>query len=276
MNKYFFTTFMVFFTLQTSALEFQGKFQQGAVIIGRVEQGMQVELQGRKLNVADNGQFVFGLGRDAKSPVVITTLDAAGKRESHSYAVAPRQYNIQRVTGVPHRTVEPSAEQVARARKEAQLVAKARSGDLPRMDFAQTFQWPLIGPITGVYGSQRFYNGEPNSPHYGVDIAAPVGTKVRAPADGLVTLVHPDMFFSGGTLIIDHGHGLSSTFIHLSKELVEVGDEVKQGQVIAEVGATGRATGPHLDWRMNWFTERVDPTLIVGPMPETSGAAATP
>jgi murein DD-endopeptidase MepM/ murein hydrolase activator NlpD len=125
-----------------------------------------------------------------------------------------------------------------------------------------------VGRISGVYGSQRFYNGEPNSPHYGVDVAAPTGAEVVSPAAGVVTLVHPDMFFSGGTLIIDHGHGLSSTFIHLSKILVNEGDDIQQGQAIAQVGATGRATGPHLDWRMNWFDQRVDPALLVGAMPQ--------
>ena len=136
--------------------------------------------------------------------------------------------------------------------------------------FLAGFIWPLQGPITGVYGSQRILNGEPRRPHFGVDVAAPTGTPVVAPADAIVTLVHPDMYFSGGTLIMDHGHGLSSTFIHLHKVLVEEGQVVKQGDVVAEVGATGRVTGPHLDWRMNLFTVRIDPELLVPPMPQAA------
>lgn len=252
---------------QAVALETHGQWQQGAIILGRVTDGTKVEFLGRKVRVTDKGQFVIGLGRDADAQAVLITIDAQGNRQEHNFAVAPREYNIQRVTGVPQRTVTPSPEQVERSRREAQLATDARKVDLPTVDFTQKFQWPLLGRISGVYGSQRFYNGEPNSPHYGVDIVAPVGAEVRAPAGGTVTLAHPDMFFSGGTLIVDHGHGLSSTFIHLHKILVKKGDRVEQGQVIAQVGATGRATGPHLDWRMNWFEQRVDPALIVGPMP---------
>jgi len=258
------------FALNVSALELDGVWQQGAVIVGRVAKDVQVEFADRKLLVAENGQFVIGLGRDAERQARLTTITADGVRKEHIFEVAPREYNIQRVTGVPQRTVEPSPEQVERSRREAQLVTKARNVQLDSTDFVQKFRWPLTGRIYGEYGSQRVYNGKPGSPHYGVDIAAPVGTEVRAPAGGVVTLVHPDMFFSGGTLIVDHGHGLSSTFIHLHKILVKEGDRVEQGQKIAQVGATGRATGPHLDWRMNWFDQRVDPQLLVGDMPDSA------
>lgn len=248
-------------------LELRGNWQQGGVIIGKVPAASQIEYRGKKLHLSSEGEFVFGLGRDAAGHASLTVIDSNGQRTEHKFAVKQRDYNIQRVTGVPQQTVEPDPKQVERARREAQMAADARKGDLPLRFFAQSFVWPLTGPITGVYGSQRVYNGVPNSPHYGVDIARPVGTLVRAPAGGVVTLVHPDMFFSGGTLIIDHGHGLSSTFIHLSEILVKQGDEIAQGQAIAKVGKTGRATGPHLDWRMNWFEERVDPQLLVGAMP---------
>lgn len=256
---------LVFPTAQ--ALELRGQWQQGGVIIGKVSVGTQVEYAGRKLHVSPSGEFVIGLGRDAKPSATLRIVHADGSVQEQEFAVKQRKYAIQQVTGVPQRTVEPDPEQIERAQREAQMAADARKGDLPLDFFAQPFQWPLLGPITGVYGSQRIYNGVPNSPHYGVDIAKPVGTLVKAPAGGIVTLVHPDMFFSGGTLIIDHGHGLSSTFIHLSEILVKKGDEIHQGQAIAKVGKTGRATGPHLDWRMNWFEERVDPQLLVGPMP---------
>lgn len=254
------------------ALEIHDEWQQGAMVQGWVPSGTQVEFLGRKVRVADDGLFVVGLGRDAAETVVLVTVDAQGRRE-HSFPVKQRQYRIQRVEGVPARTVNPDPEQVKRSRKEAAMAWQARQVESLRRDFASDFHWPLIGPVTGVYGSQRVYNGEPRRPHYGVDVAAPTGTVVRAPAAGVVTLVHKDMFFSGGTLIVDHGHGISSSFIHLSKILVEEGQEITQGQEIAEVGATGRATGPHLDWRMNWFNQRLDPALVVGPMPDAASAA---
>ena len=253
------------------ALEFTGEWQQGAVIVGQLSAAeraasMQIEFQGRKLHIAANGQFVLGLGRDAE-PTAVLVITSREKREQRSFVVKVREYSVQRVDGVPQQTVEPSPQQLERSKREAELVGKARKDDLPLMFFAQKFHWPLIGPVSGVYGSQRVYNGVPKAPHYGVDIAKPTGTTVRAPAGGLVTLVHPDMFFSGGTLIIDHGHGLSSTFIHLSKILVKKGDSIESGQKIALVGQTGRASGPHLHWAMNWFLTRVDPQLLVGSMP---------
>lgn len=257
---------LLLFGNPVTALELSGNWQQGGLILGKVAAGTQVEYQGKQLQISPAGEFVVGLGRDAEEQAKLVTIGRDGVRTEHLYAVKKRSYKIQKVTGVPQRTVEPDPAQVERARREAKMAADARKVDLPLTFFAQKFEWPLIGPITGVYGSQRFYNGVPNSPHYGVDIAKPVGTLVKAPAGGVVTLVHPDMFFSGGTLIIDHGHGLSSTFIHLSEILVKKGDEIVQGQAIAKVGKTGRATGPHLDWRMNWFDERIDPQLLVPEM----------
>lgn len=245
-----------------------GDWEQGAIIRGSVPAGSQLLKGEREVRVASDGRFVLGLGRDFPSEVKLTLITPEGERESHRFDVAKREYDIQRIDGVPQRTVTPDPEQVKRSREEGAMAWRARQQDLERTDFATEFKWPLTGPITGVYGSQRIFNGEPRNPHFGVDVAAPEGTPVVAPAPGVVTLVHPDMFFSGGTLIIDHGHGLSSTFIHLYKILVEEGDEIEQGQTIAEVGSTGRATGPHLDWRMNWFDQRVDPTNLVGDMPE--------
>ena len=256
------------FSSLASALDIKGVWQQGAIIRGQVAQGTQVRFLTHDVRVDKEGLFVIGLGRDAKPEAIITTTNAAGETITHSFAVTQREYRIQKVNGVPKKTVNPSKEQVARSRKEGALVWRARQLDSERKDFSEPFQWPLIGPVTGVYGSQRFYNGQPGRPHFGIDVAAPTGTVVVAPVSGVVTLVHDDMFFSGGTLIVDHGHGLSSTFIHLSKILVEEGQEIKMGDPIAEVGASGRATGPHLDWRMNWFEQRLDPQLLVGAMPK--------
>ena len=268
MLRFFGCLLLLFYCVSATALEINSEWQQGAVIRGQVAPGTKVEFLRRQVRVAEDGKFVIGLGRDFPAEAVVTTTAPSGEQKAHRFVVKQRDYDIQKVTGVPQRTVTPDPEQVARSRREAAMATDARKHDLPLKHFADEFQWPLIGRISGVYGSQRFYNDVPNSPHYGVDVAMPTGTQVVAPAAGLVTLVHPDMFFSGGTLIIDHGHGLSSTFIHLSKILVEEGETIQQGQAIALVGATGRATGPHLDWRMNWFDQRVDPALLVGPMPK--------
>ncbi len=253
---------------QINALEISGDVQQGAVLIGKADADEVVVYDGKELKLSEDGYFVVGLDRDASKSVSFT-VKKQGTQESYTKAfdVKQREYRLQKIEGVPQSTVSPNPEQVARSRKEAAAAWKARDHNSDLTFFKSEFRWPLTGPITGVYGSQRIYNGVPKRPHYGVDIARPAGTRVIAPASGQVRLAHPDMFFSGGTLIVDHGHGLSSTFIHLSKILVEPGQMVVAGDEIAEVGSTGRSTGPHLDWRMNWFDKRVDPQLLVGPMP---------
>lgn len=250
-------------TAAVGKLSLDGTWQQGAMIRGQVAPGSQVQFLGRSVRVTPAGHFVVGLGRDAASEVVLTVTNPAGETQQHRFDVLQREYQIQRVEGVQAKHVTPPESVLKRIRTEAAQVYKARQTEGENLDFLQAFQWPVTGPITGVYGSQRYYNGEPRSPHYGVDIAAPRGTTVVAPAAGIVTLAHDDMYYSGGTLIVDHGYGLSSTFIHLHKVLVEPGQRVEQGQPIAEVGASGRATGPHLDWRMNWYNERLDPQLLM-------------
>ncbi len=253
-------------------LELNGSLEQGGLIWATVELGSTVSLDGKSVPVADNGLFVAGFDRDAKPSAALKVCNPAGACENQVLSIAQRSYDIQRVNGVPQQTVTPPASVLERIRREGALVSAARSQFSTRQDFVKEFTWPLLGPITGVFGSQRVYNGSPGRPHYGLDIAAPTGTRVSAPIDGVVTLAYPDMFYSGGTLIIDHGLGVSSTFIHLSKILVEEGQVVQQGDAIAEVGATGRATGPHLDWRINWADRRLDPALIIGPMPQQQGA----
>jgi len=244
------------------ALELRGPLKQGGVVVGRVAPGTPVRLDGRAVRVSQDGLFVIGFDRDAPAK---QTLQAGA--ETRELAIEPRQYDIQKVTGIAQRIMEPSAADLERIAREQQRVNAARARDDARTDFAAPFRWPITGRISGVYGSQRFYNGEPSRPHFGVDVAAPVGAEVRAPAAGIVTLAEPDLFYSGGTVIIDHGHRLSSSFLHLSKVLVTVGQRVEPGDPIARVGATGRATGPHLDWRMNWRDARVDPQLLAGAMP---------
>jgi murein DD-endopeptidase MepM/ murein hydrolase activator NlpD len=250
------------------ALELQGILQQGALVLGTVEPTSTVEFDGEEVKVSNTGIFVIAFGRDAAALSHLKVTAVNGNVEERELHIAPREYKIQRVEGIAQSIMSPSEENLKRIRSEAAQVREARAKRLDRMDFTSDFQWPLLGPISGVYGSQRVYNGVPGRPHYGVDVAAPTGTQVSTPAPGVVTLAHPDMFYSGGTLIIDHGFGVSSTFLHLSKILVKVGDEVVPGDIVAEVGAAGRATGPHLDWRMNWLSRRIDPQLLVPAMPK--------
>ena len=252
----------------SARIRLDGSRTQGGLLRGWVAPGSSVAFEGMPVRVSQDGWFLVGFGRDAPPEAELALSSPDGRRERLVLAVAPREYRIVRIDGLPPGRVAPRGEEeLARIRREVRLVEEARSIDDPRTDFRTGFQWPVMGRVSGVYGSQRILNGEPRQPHYGVDIAAPTGTKVRAPADGLVTLAEPDLFLSGGTLIVDHGHGLSSAFLHLWRILVARGERVRQGEPVAEVGATGRATGPHLDWRVNLFERRLDPALLVGPMP---------
>ena len=255
----------------SDCIELEGSLTQGGLIWGTVPSGSRVTLDGETLDVLQEGTTLAGFGRDAAATAELVVDDGAAVcRET--LQIAPRQYAVQRVQGVPQKTVTPPPEQLARIRRERALVNAAKAQRLQRPDLLQSalagFQWPTVGPISGVYGSQRYYNGTAGNPHYGVDVAVPTGTAVRAPAAGFVTLAEPDLFYSGGTVILDHGFRVSSAFLHMSKIMVEVGQEVNAGDVIGEVGATGRATGAHLDWRMSWRNQRIDPQLLAPPMPK--------
>jgi murein DD-endopeptidase MepM/ murein hydrolase activator NlpD len=252
--------------LTLDSLVLQGDLVQGGMLIGKAPAGSKIIYKNRTLNLTENGEFVLGFGRDEALQRELTVVQADGSKQVLPLSLAAREYKLQRIEGVPARTVNPDTSNLDRIRKEAGQVKVARDADSDVRGFLQTFQWPVQGPITGVFGSQRIYNGEPRRPHYGVDIAAPAGTQILAPADGIVSLAHKDMFFSGGTMVIDHGHGISTSYLHMSKLLVQDGDQVKQGQPIGLVGATGRATGPHLCWRLNWYQERLDPQLLVPAM----------
>ncbi len=250
------------------ALTLTGEFTQGGMVIGKAPTGARLALNDKDVAIADSGEFVLGFGRDEALEHQLKLTVPDGSRHNYSIQITSREYNIQRIEGIPKKIMSPSKKNLERIRKETHLVNEARRAFSQRLDFLPGFDWPLKGPITGVYGSQRFYNGEPRRPHFGLDIAAPVGTPVVAPADGVVTLAHQDMFYSGGTLIIDHGMGISSTFIHLSKVLVETGTQIKRGDKVALVGSKGRSTGPHLDWRLNWFQVRLDPALVMKGKPQ--------
>jgi hypothetical protein len=244
-------------------VRWQGPLVQGGLLIGHAPPGSEVSFDGTPLAVSQNGQFLFGFGRghDQASELLVTLPDGESWRQT--LKPESRDFDIQRIDGLPDNMVTPPAETLARIRREAELARAVRANPSDRTDWAEGFIWPLSGRISGVYGSQRILNGQPRAPHWGLDIAAPTGTLVRAPAGGEVRLIHPDMYFSGGTIFLDHGHGLISSFLHLSEILVERGQVVEQGEVIGQVGATGRATGPHLDWRISWHDVRVDPQLLL-------------
>ena len=242
---------------------------------GRVAPGTEVRFLGRRVRVSPDGLFVIGFGRDFAPKATLKLRHADGREEVRDLTIRRRQYRIQRIDGLPPKMVTPSAKALSRIRREAALIRAVRATDTGRAWFRDGFAWPAIGPISGVFGSQRVLNGKPRRPHYGVDVAAPEGTIVRAPAPGRVALAEPDLYFTGGTVMVDHGHGLTSVYSHLASVTVTVGRTLAQGDPLGTIGATGRATGAHLDWRLNWFEQRLDPALLVGPMPLVTGPSAT-
>lgn len=246
-----------------SRVVFPARVQQGAMVIGKVPAGSTVEYAGRQLRATGYGSVVFGVGRDETGPLRVAVTRPDGSQASASIAVDARDWPVQRVDGVPPKTVDPPPAIAERIRREQARVAEARRRDDARADFARPFLRPVDGRISGRFGRARVYNGKPGSPHSGMDIAAPTGTPVQAPAAGIVTFAEPDLYLTGGTLLIDHGHGISSNFLHLSRIDVKVGDRVEQGQPVAAVGSTGRSTGPHLHWGMSWFDVRIDPQLVL-------------
>lgn len=236
---------------------------QGALVLGNTHPAAIVEYAGRTLRVSPYGTFVFAIGRDASGPATLRIRQPATGWIEHSIAITPREFPIERINGVPPKTVNPPPEIAARIKREQAQVTAVRTRDDSRTDFVQPFIWPVQGRISGRFGNQRVYNGSPGTPHSGMDIAVASGTPVKAPAAGTITFAAPDLYLTGGTVVLDHGYGVSSNFLHLSRIDVKVGDRVEQGQIIAAVGATGRATGPHLHWGMNWFDVRMDPLLVL-------------
>ncbi len=242
---------------------FPASVQQGAMVVGKVPPGSRVEYAGRVLRTTGYGTVVFGVGRDARGPLRVEVTRPDGSRAVAGIEVRLRDWPVQRVNGVPPKTVDPPPAIAERIAREQAQVTAARARDDDRTDFARPFIWPVEGRISGRFGNQRVYNGKPGSAHSGMDIAAPAGTPVKAPAAGVVTFAAPDLYLTGGTVLLDHGFGISSNFLHLSRLDVKPGDRVEQGQVLGAVGATGRATGPHLHWGMNWFDVRIDPLLVL-------------
>jgi Peptidase family M23 len=251
------------FPLLAAEVSWKGDWVEGGMLVGKADPGSRVLFKGKDVMVAPDGTFVIGLHRDEASEVEVEVDGPDGSSHLWSQPVRQRDYRMSYVEGIAQNIMEPSKADQDHIWRDVLLTRDAKALRDERLDFLANFDWPLHGRISGVYGSQRVYNGEPGSPHYGLDIAAPTGTPFHAPAPGVVTLADPDMFYSGGTVILDHGHGVSSSFLHMSKIQVSVGDVLKQGDLIGEVGATGRVTGPHLDWRMNWENSRIDPELLL-------------
>ncbi len=245
------------------ALELKGHLTQGGLVTGQLDNAKSVSLNGKSLKLADNGLFVFGFGRDAKPVHTLSWVDKTGKGHSQDLVITLRDYDIDKITGVAKKYVSPPKAVSERISREAIAVRKARAVNSDLEYFLQPVLRPAKGRISGVYGSQRYFNGEPRRPHFGLDIANKTGSPVYAPISGTVVFAEPDLYYSGGTLILDHGHGVTSTYIHLSKLDVKVGQKIEQGTKVAEIGATGRVTGPHLDWRFNWQGERLDPALLM-------------
>jgi len=256
------------FALPAQALDLTGSFVQGGLVIGQADAGSQVSLDGESIAVGTNGAFVFGFGRKAKAKSTLVVTGADGTVESRAFEIAPQTYDVQRIDGLPSRKVTPNPQDVARIKADNEKIWGVRKSMTPDTRFLSHFKWPVQGPISGVFGSQRILNGKPKSPHNGVDVAAPRGSKIKAPADGVVVLVHQDMFYTGKTLMIDHGLGLTSVYAHMDGISVVEGQVVRQGHPIGVVGKTGRATGPHLHWGLTWKGIHLDPMQATGPMPK--------
>ena len=252
---------LVFLLITTSsfAVTFDGKFIQGSFILGKTEPGSEVFIDKQKVKVTSDGYFAFGLGRDRKNDAVITINEKKIVKK-----VFKRKYEIQRIDGLEEKKVTPPEEVYERIKRENKWIGEARAINSDLIFFKNKFAIPVKNAIiTGVYGSQRILNGKPKWPHYGLDFAADEGTKIKAMLDGTVTLAEPDLFYTGSTLIFDHGHGISTLYMHMEKILVKKGQKVKQGDIIGTVGSTGRATGAHLDVRLNWFDVRLDPATVL-------------
>ena len=244
----------------------RGNAIEGGLIIARTAVGNVVTLDDAVIPTTADGMFIIGFHRDSDQHVTIKIMQPDGTSQLTVLTPEQRDYDIQRIDGLKKNMVTPPESVIARIKSDQAAVAAARQQMATTGDFWLGFDWPITGQISGVFGSQRILNGNPRQPHFGIDIAAPRGTPVQAPASGLVTLVK-DLYFSGWTVIINHGLGLNSAFLHLDQVAINTGDSVLRGDKIGTVGSTGRSTGPHLDWRLDWQGRRIDASLVARPMP---------
>ena len=255
------------FADEPSQFSLDGKFEQGGLVFGQTVAGAKVTLDGEPVMVGADGRFVMGFGRDAASSALVVVSLPDGSVERRAYDIAKHQYDIQRIDGLDQSKVSGfTEEQLEKIAADTALKKAARKKTQDIADWSVGFDWPVTGRISGVFGSQRILNGEPKRPHSGLDIAAAKGTPIRAPAPGIVRLAETGMYFEGGLVLLDHGHWLESAFLHMSEVDVKPGQRVEKGDIIGAVGATGRATGPHLHWSMKWRGELVDPQLLLDPL----------
>ena len=258
----FFLVLIVFTTSQVKAIEFQGNFIQGHFILGKTNPESRVIVDKKEVKVSKDGFFVFGIDRDRKFDLTFTKIES-NKKTKITKKVLKRKYNIQRIDGLAENKVTPPESVYKRIKKENNAIGEARAINSDLLFFKEKFIMPIEGIISGVYGSQRILNGKPRWPHYGIDIAAEKGTPIKSSGRGVVTMAENDLYYTGGTVIMDHGHGISTIYSHLETVLVSVGDQINQGDIIGTVGSTGRSTGPHLDFRVNWFQTRLDPMTVL-------------
>ena len=254
-------TFLPAIARASTRLSFGGSTQQGGLVIGHAERGAGVTIDGKSVSVSRDGLFAFGIAYDRVAPIVVTAAYSDGASETQNITPVVRKYDIQTITGLPQKFVTPPAEDEARIKAEHARLAIARRADTQEIWFSEPFDWPFPGIVSGVYGSQRIDNGTPMAPHLGVDIAAPSGTPIHAPAGARVAIAEP-YFLEGNFTMLDHGHGVFTEYLHQSAFQVKPGDIVQRGDVIGLVGQTGRATGPHSHWGLNWFDVKLDPSLM--------------
>ncbi len=256
--------FVFCFSASAQATDLKGDVAQGGLVWGQVEAGAEIRLDGTQIFVGPEGHFVFGFSRDAKKDASLVILHRDGRRIEKNLSVKQREFNIERIDGLPPKTVTPPESWTARRKIETGRVRKARAARaIKRVDWLNGFIKPAEGRFSGFYGSQRILNGKPRSPHYGLDIAGPVGTPIVAPAGGIITLAASDFLLEGGIVIIDHGYGVSSTLFHMNSVDVKEGQRIEQGEQIGTIGSKGRSSGPHVDWRINWGRVRLDPFLTL-------------
>jgi murein DD-endopeptidase MepM/ murein hydrolase activator NlpD len=258
----FLIVLIVFTASHVKALEFQGNFMQGHFILGKTNPKARILVDKKEVKVSKDGFFVFGIDRDRKFDLIFTKI-IDNKKIKFTKKVLKRKYNIQRIDGLAENKVTPPESVYKRIKKENNAIGEARAINSDLLFFKEKFIIPVKGIVSGVYGSQRILNGKPRWPHYGIDIAAKKGTPIKSSGRGVVTLAEKDLYYTGGTVIMDHGHGISTIYSHLETVLVFVGDQIDQGDIIGTVGSTGRSTGPHLDFRVNWFQTRLDPMSIL-------------
>ena len=253
---------LILFSYNANALDFYGSFTQGGMIKGQTNPKSKLFINGKNIKISKEGYFVFGIPRDASQKLKVK-IQSTNKTQEFEKNVIKRKFKIQKIDGLPKRKVTPNAEDMVRIRSEGKLISFAKKKNSNLTDFFSEFKRPIEGITTGVYGSQRILNGKPRRPHFGIDIAAQKGTVIKNSNTGEVLLAEKNLFFTGGTIIIDHGHGVITIYSHLDEIFVKKGEFVKRGEKIGTVGSTGRSTGPHLDFRIYCNNVPVDPDLIL-------------